>query len=278
RHATGRHGANTDNAHLVSASLAATPTWSSGQARNLSTGGCPLRAVRHKLDVAMNSIDTYVLGRSEAETRRLILQHQIYGPITRRLFEAAGIGAGMRGLDVGTAAGDVALLVADLVGPRGSVRGIDTNPAILDTARMRADAAGWRNISFEVGDLMEIAPDDWFDAIVGRWILMYVPDPATALRKLSMHLRPGGVIVFQENDFGYPPTSFPPSELSDQLLRWSVPPPGAATGGPDTRMGAKLFGAYLDAGLPAPELRLEAPIGGGVDWPGYEYVAETMRS
>jgi hypothetical protein len=30
--------------------------------------------------------------------------------------------------------------------------------------------------------------------------------------------------------------------------------------------------------LPAPELRLEAPIGGGADWPGYRYVAETLRS
>ena len=39
--------------------------------------------------------DTYALRRSEAETRRLILQHRIYGPITRRFFEAAGIGAGM---------------------------------------------------------------------------------------------------------------------------------------------------------------------------------------
>src|SRR5262249_57928651 len=135
RHATGRHGANTDNAHLVSASLAATPTWSSGQARNLSTGGCPLRAVRHKLDVAMNSIDTYVLGRSEAETRRLILQHQIYGPITRRLFEAAGIGARMRGLDVGTPAGGVAPLVAGLGCPPRGGGGAGTKPPILGPAR-----------------------------------------------------------------------------------------------------------------------------------------------
>ena len=89
----------------------------------------------------------YVLGRSDAETRRLTLQHQIYGPITRRLFEAAGIGAGMRVLDIGSGAGDVALLLADLVGPRGRVVGVDLNPAILDTARARAQAAGWQNVT-----------------------------------------------------------------------------------------------------------------------------------
>jgi len=35
---------------------------------------------------------------------------------------------------------------------------------------------------------------------------------------------------------------------------------------------------FLDPGLPRPELRLNAPIGGGPDWPGYEYLAETLRS
>ena len=59
--------------------------------------------------------DHYALGRSERETRRLILQHQIYGPVTRRFFEAAGIGAGMKVLDIGSGAGDVAILLADLV-------------------------------------------------------------------------------------------------------------------------------------------------------------------
>jgi ubiquinone/menaquinone biosynthesis C-methylase UbiE len=64
----------------------------------------------------MEASDTYALGRSEAETRRLIFQHQIYGPITRRFFQAAGIGTGMKVLDIGSGAGDVALLLADLVG------------------------------------------------------------------------------------------------------------------------------------------------------------------
>ena len=226
----------------------------------------------------MTTADTYALGRSEAETRRLILQHQIYGPLTRRLFEAAGIGAGMRVLDVGSGAGDVALLLADLVGPRGRVVGIDLNAAILETARARVQAAGWRNVTFHAGDVREAPLEAEFDAIVGRWILMHVPDPVQVLGFLATRLRPGGVIALQESDFGYPPATFPPSELWEQVRRWGVPPDGAAPGGPNIRMGMKLFQAYLDAGLPAPELRLEAPIGGGPDWPGYEYVAETMRS
>jgi hypothetical protein len=63
--------------------------------------------------------DGYALGRSDAETRRLILQHQLYGPFTRQFLTAAGITAGMKVLDVGSGAGDVALLLADLAGPAG---------------------------------------------------------------------------------------------------------------------------------------------------------------
>jgi hypothetical protein len=43
-------------------------------------------------------------------------------------------------------------------------------------------------------------------------------------------------------------------------------------------MGLKLFGTFLDAGLAAPQLRLDAPLGGGPDWPGYAYLAATFGS
>ena len=222
------------------------------------------------------SPDEYVLGRSEAETRRLILQHQIYGPITRRFLQTAGIGPGMKVLEAGSGAGDVAVLLADLVGPRGKVVGVEVNGAIAETARARAEAAGWDNVTVTVGDLREIPLPTDFDAVVGRWILMYLPEPAAALRDLATRVRPGGIVAFHENDFSYPPTVFPTTELSRRIQRWSIPPPGAP--GPETRMGTRLFAAYLDAGLPAPELMVEAPAGGGPDWPGYEYVAETLRS
>src|SRR5262249_42865963 len=118
----------------------------------------------------MDASDTYILGRSSSETRRLILQHQLFAPLTRRFFEAAGMGAGMKVLDLGSGAGDVALLAADLVGASGRVVGVDMNAEILETARSRAASAGWTNITFVAGDAREIALDADFDAVVGRWI------------------------------------------------------------------------------------------------------------
>ena len=58
--------------------------------------------------------EQYVLGHSESELVRLERQARIMEPITRRFFEAAGVGPGMRVLDCGSGAGDVAFLAADL--------------------------------------------------------------------------------------------------------------------------------------------------------------------
>ena len=225
---------------------------------------------------AVDPSDSYALGRSTAETWRLIRQAQIYGPITRQFLVSAGIGTGMKVLDVGSGAGDVTLLLADLVGPRGSVVGVEMNPVILETAQARVNAVGWTNVTFLDGDVTSIILDDDFDAVVGRWILMYLPDPVAALRGLAGRVRSGGIIAFQENDFTYPPTTFPPAPLHQQVMRWTTPPSGS--GSPDQQMGSKLHQAYLDAGLPNPQLRLDAPVGGGEDWPGYAYVADTVRS
>jgi hypothetical protein len=42
-------------------------------------------------------------------------------------------------------------------------------------------------------------------------------------------------------------------------------------------MANKLYGAYLEAGLPDPQLRYEAPLGGGPAWVGYEARADHAR-
>ncbi|MBE7555938.1 MAG: class I SAM-dependent methyltransferase [Anaerolineales bacterium] len=219
--------------------------------------------------------DNYLLPNSAAETQRLIHQAHIYGPLTRQFFAAAGITAGMKVLDVGSGAGDVALLLADMVGPRGAVIGIDKNPAILDTARARVQAMGWTNVTLLAREVHSIGLDDDFDAVVGRWILMHLPNPVGVLHRLLSHLKPGGLVAFQETDSTYPLSAFPPAPLHQQVVQWTTPPPGR--GGPDLQMGSKLYRTYLDAGLPAPQLRLDAPIGGGPDWPGYAFTAETIH-
>ena len=105
---------------------------------------------------------------------------------------------------------------------------------------------------------------------------MYLPEPAHLLRQVSARLRPGAVVSFVESDLRSPPMTFPPLPVHEELARWMTPPPNAP--GPEAAMGPKLFATFLRAGLPAPELRLGAPIGGGPSWQGYAYVAASVRS
>ena len=220
---------------------------------------------------------TYIMGRSEAETQRLIQQSRFLNPFTRRLLKEAGLKRGMKVLDIGTGAGDVALLAAELVGPRGSVVGVDANPAVLETARARACAADLSNVTFLEGDISTMGPDDRFDALVGRLVLMYLPDPAAMLSTLSRLIRPDGIAAFQE--INLTPRSLaccPPTPLWQMLAGWmlAVPPQAEV----EAEMGYKLYQTFLAAGLPEPRMQLESPVGGGPNWGGYNYVTETLRS
>jgi ubiquinone/menaquinone biosynthesis C-methylase UbiE len=218
----------------------------------------------------------YVHGHSSWETQRLIAQARERETSTRRLLQDAGIAAGMRVLDVGSGAGDVALLAAELVGPNGAVVGLDTNAAILETARERARAAGLANLTFHAGDFPTAALEGEFDALVGRFVLMYQRDPAAAIRAAARHVRPGGVVVFQEYDFTIGWLARPQLPLLDAFIRWTTE--GGRRAGIARTMGLDLYRAFLDAGLPAPLLRAEAVIGGGPDFGGYAIATGVLRN
>ena len=219
----------------------------------------------------------YTMGRSEAETRRLIEQSQLYDGVTRRFLNAAGIEKGMKVLDIGSGAGDVALTLAEVVGTNGSVVGVDVNADILETARSRADAAGITNVEFIAGDARTLNLPNDFDAIVGRLVLMYMAEPADALKQLAARLRPGGIVAFQEIELTfYRAIVHPDTPLVNKLTEGAIAvfeQSGAHIG-----MGLHLYRAFVDAGLPEPTLHFETPMGGPAAWPGYEFLANSIRS
>ena len=220
---------------------------------------------------------TYTLGRTSHETTRLIEQSRIYGASTRHLCRRAGITEGMRVLEIGSGAGDVALTLAELVGPAGQVIGVDVNPSILDTARQRATDAGMRNVEFIAGDARVLGFADKFDAIVGRFVLMYMSDPGKAFSKLITHLKPGGIAAFQEPEYTlYPAFLHPDTPLINQLIRWILDV--FEHSGAHLDMGIGLYRAFVDAGLPPPKMHLESPIGAAKTWAGYRYMATIFQS
>ena len=226
---------------------------------------------------ASNRDATYTLGRTSHETTRLIEQSRIYGASTQRLCKRAGIAHGMRVLEIGSGAGDVALMLAELVGPGGQVVGVDINPAILDTARQRVTDAGVQNVEFIASDARALDFSDKFDAIVGRFVLMYMAKPGEAFAKLITHLKPGGIVAFQEPEYTlYPAFLHPNTPLMNQLIRWILEV--FEHSGAHLDMGVGLYRAFVNAGLPPPTMHLESPIGAAKTWAGYRYMATIFES
>lgn len=158
----------------------------------------------------------YALGSTDAEHQRLIRQAEWLAPYTERCFREAGIGPGLRILDLGSGVGDVAMLAAKIVGRSGEVVGVERDAHSVARARERVAAAGLRNVSFMQSDLGQVTSNKTFDAAVGRFILEFVPDPLAVLRLLTRLVRPGGALVFLEPAYG--PFLF----LSAHLPLWSA--------------------------------------------------------
>jgi ubiquinone/menaquinone biosynthesis C-methylase UbiE len=229
------------------------------------------------MPAGVQQVDTngYALGHSERELDRLSMQAQIFDPFTRQLFCEAGLGSGMRVLDVGCGSGDVAFLAAELIGPTGSVIGVDRTPAAIARAGSRAESKGISNVRFVEGDPTLMKFDQPFDAVVGRLILMYYPDPADALQKLLSYLRPGGIVAFQEIDASGC-KSHPASPTHDRCVDW-ITRTFHLTGA-QTKTGLELHRIFQSAGLRAPTLRLDAAVGAGPDTRAYEMLPEIVRS
>jgi ubiquinone/menaquinone biosynthesis C-methylase UbiE len=197
----------------------------------------------------------YLLGNTDAEHERLIRQATRLAPVTERFFREAGIGPGQRVLELGSGVGDVAMLVARIVGPSGEVVAIERDARTISRARARAAEAGLHNIDFAQSDIAEYSTDSSFDAGVGRYILQFLPDPAATLRSVAERIRPGGTVAFQEGSWA------PFVLLSAHLPLWSAAVSllyeAGVRSGVNLEMGPALHRVFQDAGLPAPRMRLE---------------------
>jgi ubiquinone/menaquinone biosynthesis C-methylase UbiE len=217
---------------------------------------------------------SYVLGHEDVEVQRLLLQGRLYNDYTEHALRLAGLGPGMRVLDVGSGPGDVSLIAARLVGPTGTVLGVDAAPEMVALGRARAAEHGLTTVHFRQSGIDSLTLDEPVDAVVGRLILMHLPDPAATLRRLSAWVRPGGVIAFSENDITAT-RSIPDIPLFSQVTAGIAHAFEAM--GLSPRFGTTLHTIFADAGLGTPQLTLGTPIGTATDHDILAYAAEVWR-
>jgi len=208
-------------------------------------------------NVDVGAQNLYVLGHKAQELKRLNRQAALVGPFTQRFFESAGISSGMRVLDVGCGGGDVSRLIRQLVGEDGAVVGVDRSETAIAYAIEKTSTLGLTNVSFRLGDACEMEFEERFDAVAGRYVLMFQPNPTEMLEKLAQHLKPDGIVVFHECDLNAV-RSVPECPTYEQCWRWI-----SAALKADTDVGSKFPSVFRSAGLPFPTLRLEALVGAG---------------
>ncbi|MES2627130.1 MAG: methyltransferase domain-containing protein [Pseudomonadota bacterium] len=180
---------------------------------------------------------------------------------TERLLRDAGIVSGMRVLDIGCGSGDVSFLVAELVGDWGEVVGVDLEASTIALAKERANERNCSNVSFMQANLAELPAQSMeFDAVVGRRILMYLPDAAAVLRHIAALIKPGGLFIFQESDSTMLPGRIASMPLHDKVVSWmwqTVEREGA-----DIHVGFHLPELLRSAGVIVDHVRAEPVIQG----------------
>lgn len=188
-----------------------------------------------------------------------------------RLLTDAGLAAGMAVLDVGSGHGNLAAMLAPIVGPTGSILGIDHDVAVLPIARKKMHELGYVHVNFSEADLTQPLPENIgaFDAVVGRRVLMYLPDPAATLRALAALLKPGGLLIFQEIDASLrQPNSAMP--LHEKMFDWTWRT--VVSEGADPAIGLKLGAMVSAAGVAVEDVRAEV----NIQTPDQDYPTETI--
>jgi 2-polyprenyl-3-methyl-5-hydroxy-6-metoxy-1,4-benzoquinol methylase len=132
---------------------------------------------------------------ADAESFRLGLIEQRADDATIRRLENLGVAPGWRCLEVGAGRGSIARWLANRVGPDGCVVAADIDcrhlTGIKDTVEVR---------TFDVRT--DTPETDSYDLVHCRTLLIHVPDPLAGLKRLAAALRPGGVLLAEEADYG----------------------------------------------------------------------------
>jgi ubiquinone/menaquinone biosynthesis C-methylase UbiE len=140
------------------------------------------RVQRYGWDLASNDYDP-------------LWQEQL-APARTGTLDLASLAPGEHVLDLACGTGLVTLAAADTVGAKGTVVGTDLSGQMVEVARQRADTRRLQNVTFARMDAETLdLPDATFDAVLCSLGLMYLPDPARAVREWLRVLKPGGRVV-----------------------------------------------------------------------------------
>jgi SAM-dependent methyltransferase len=159
------------------------------------------------------SSDGYLLGNRAIEAgARIAALSALYDPVTFRHVDALGIAPGWRCWEVGAGGPSVPRGLGDRVGRQGRV-------LATDIELQWAAAATGAPIEVRRHDIVrDPPPDELFDLVHARLVLVHLPDRERALRAMIDVLRPGGWLLLEDADPALQPLSVLDPVTADEAL------------------------------------------------------------
>jgi ubiquinone/menaquinone biosynthesis C-methylase UbiE len=202
-------------------------------------------------------MEHYVIRGGRAGYNRLQMLARDRWPDTSALVARAGVGAGMRCVDLGCGGGAVTFELAKLVAPDGAVVGVDMDEVELALAREAATDRGMTNVEFRSLNVSAWDEPAAYDVVYSRFLLHHLSQPVDVLRRMWAAVRPGGVIIVEDADFdGW--CWYPDNDGFTFFLRTYREALKRAGG--DHSLGRKLYAYFLDAGIPDALVTLINPV------------------
>lgn len=144
-------------------------------------------------------------------------------------------------VDVGCGSGDDVRDLAGLAGPTGRAIGVERSEAMAAEARRRCEGSGAEILLGDAGALP--LPDDVADGCRCERVLQHLDDPAAAVAEMARIVRPGGVVVASEPDWGTVVVDGGDPEVERALAV------GASVAVRSPAAGRSLRRLFVDAGL-----------------------------
>jgi ubiquinone/menaquinone biosynthesis C-methylase UbiE len=208
--------------------------------------------------VTDNALDSYIIRGGVEGRARLAVVARVLFPTTRSLLDRFEPLQGGVLIDAGCGGGDVTFELAARAGATGCAIGLDVDDVKLELARAAAAERGLANVEFRKVDVLDAWPVGGASLVYIRFVLMHLTDPGTMLARAREALRPGGVLVVEDVDYGGefcdpPCAAF--NRYSDLFVQ------AAQRRGADPFIGRKLTRMLQDAGFSHVDSALVQPYG-----------------
>jgi phosphatidylethanolamine/phosphatidyl-N-methylethanolamine N-methyltransferase len=145
-----------------------------------------------------------------------LLFRRVFYPRIAMVIRSLAIEPSARVLELGVGTG----LSLDAYPAHCHVTGIDLAPDMLERAQDKVNRNGWRHITLEQGDALNLKfPDDSFDHVMAFHVVSVVPDAVRMMAEARRVCRPGGVLTIINHFRSANPTMARLTQAIDPITR-----------------------------------------------------------